>query len=38
MLADPKTAARAERVLDQTVRQAVLADDGVRETFEWSAP
>ena len=37
MLADPKTAARAERALDQTVRQAVLADDGVREAFEWSA-
>jgi len=37
MLADPETAARAARVLDQTVRRAVLADDGVRQAFEWPA-
>jgi hypothetical protein len=37
MLADPQTAARAELVLEDRIRQAVLADDGVREVFEWSA-
>jgi len=37
MLADPQRAARATRAIDQTVRETVLADDGVREVFDWSA-
>jgi tetratricopeptide (TPR) repeat protein len=37
MLAAPETAARATRVLDQAIRRAVLADDGVREALEWPA-
>ncbi|MGH3159363.1 MAG: CHAT domain-containing protein, partial [Streptosporangiaceae bacterium] len=37
MLADPETAALAAQALDQTIRQAILTDDGVREAFEWTA-
>ena len=37
MLAASEAAARAARVLDQAVRRAVLADDGVREALEWPA-
>ncbi|MET8045438.1 tetratricopeptide repeat protein [Micromonospora sp. NPDC005215] len=37
MLADPGTAARAAGAIGEQARAAVLADDGVREAFEWSA-
>jgi CHAT domain len=37
MLAEPETAARAVQALDQAVQKAILADDGVREAFEWTA-